>query len=177
MKKYLKFVLELVFIFLITFVTFHYILLPVTINGDSMYPTLQDGEIALMNAMHTNKNIKRFEVVVVHSEYLDKLIIKRVIGLPGEKIVYKDDKLYINDKYYKEDFLDEKYVNKIKKEKGLTNFTDDFEIQLNDNELLVLGDNRIVSLDSRTLGPISYNDIKARNGIVFYPFNKMKWMD
>lgn len=178
MKKYLKLILELVLIFIITFVTFHYVLLPVTISGDSMYPTLKDNEISLMDAWHKNKDdIKRFDIVVVYSDYLDKLIIKRVIGLPGEKIVYKDDKLYINDQYYKEEFLNEKYINEIKKEKGLTNFTDDFEIVLDDDELFVLGDNRVVSLDSRALGPILYDDIKARNGIVFYPFNEMKWMD
>ena len=178
MKKYLKYILELVIIFVITFVTFHYILLPVTISGDSMYPTLKDEEISMMDAWHTQKDdIKRFDIIVVRSEYLDKLIIKRVIGLPGEKIVYKDDKLYINDQYYKEDYLDKKYVEETKKEKGLTNFTDDFEIQLNDDELLVLGDNRIVSVDSRVLGPISYDDIKAKNGIIFYPFSEMKWMD
>lgn len=178
MKKYIKLILELVIIFLITFVTFHYILLPVTISGDSMYPTLKDQEISVMDAWHTdNSDIQRFDIVVVYSNYLDKLIIKRVIGLPGEKITYKDDKLYIDDQYYKEEFLDKKYINEIEKERGLTHFTDDFEIQLDDDELFVLGDNRIVSLDSRAFGPVSYNDIKARNGIVFYPFNEMKWMD
>lgn len=178
MKKYIKFIIELLIIFVVTFVTFHYILLPVTISGDSMYPTLKDGEISLMNGWSKDSDdIKRFEIVVVYSQYLDKMIIKRVIGLPGEKVTYKDDKLYINGEYYKEDFLDEDYVNDIKKEKNLVSFTEDFEIQLSDDELFVLGDNRTVSLDSRTLGPITHDDIKARNGIIFYPFSEMKWMD
>lgn len=178
MKKYLKNISEFIIIFIIIFITFHYILLPVTISGDSMYPTLKNEEISMMDAWHIQKDdIKRFDIVVVRSDVLDNLIIKRVIGLPGEKLVYKDDKLYINDHYCKENYLDKKYVKNIKKEKGLINFTDDFEIQLNNDEIFVLGDNRIVSVDSRVLGPISYNDIKAKNGIVFYPFNEMKWMD
>lgn len=178
MKKYLKTIIQLAILLTVTFVTFHYILLPVKISGDSMYPTLKNDENALMDAWHTKKDeIGRFDIVVIDSIDLDKYIVKRVIGLPGEKIEYIDDQLYIDGKFYAEDFLDQQYIRQIKEEKGLSQFTDDFQIQLGDNEIFVLGDNRIASLDSRVLGPFSYDKIIARNGIILYPFSEMKWMD
>lgn len=143
-----------------------------------MYPTLKDSEMAIMDALHVkDDDIERFDIIVIDSHYLEKYIVKRVIGLPGETIEYKDDKLYINDQYYPESFLDQDYINQIKADKGLSVFTDDFVIQLNDDELFVLGDNRINSLDSRVLGPVSYQDVVAKNGMIWYPLNEMKWMD
>ena len=107
MNKYLKNVIQLVLLLCFTFVIFHYIFLPVKISGDSMYPTLKDSEMAIMDALHVkDDDIERFDIIVIDSHYLEKYIVKRVIGLPGEKIEYKDDKLYINDQYYPESFLD-----------------------------------------------------------------------
>lgn len=178
MKKCLKLILEVLSLFVVTSLVFHYLLLPVTISGNSMYPNLKDNEISIMDAIHTEKNdIKRFDIVVLYSDNLGKLIIKRVIGLPGETITYKDDKLYVNGQYYQEDFLSQDYIEESKKNHQIAHFTDDFEITLTDDEFYVLGDNRIVSLDSRALGPIKHKDIKAKNGLVVYPFNQMKWMD
>ena len=178
MKKNLKLILEVLSLFVVTYLIFHYLLLPVTINGHSMYPYLQDDEVLIMDAVHTGKDdIKRFDIVVLYSDDLGKLIIKRVIGLPGETVIYKDDKLYVNGQYYQEDFLNQDYVEESKKNHQTTHFTDDFEVTLTDDEYYVLGDNRIVSLDSRALGPIIHKDIKAKNGLVVYPFNEMKWMD
>lgn len=178
MKKYVKTIIETILIVIIAFVVFHYVLLPVSINGDSMYPFLQDGEFSLMDALHTGKDdIDRFDIVVLYYQELDKLIIKRVIGLPGETIEYKDDKLYIDGEYYQESFLESSYVEQSKKDHQLKCFTDDLTITLKDDELFVLGDNRMISLDSRTFGPVSYKDIKAKNGLVLYPFNQMKWME
>lgn len=178
MKKYIKSTIQLAILLIITFVIFHFIFLPVKVSGDSMYPTLKDSELAIMDALHTkSSHIQRFDIIVVDSQYLDKYIVKRVIGLPGEKIEYKDDQLYINDQYYPENFLDQDYIDQIKKEKGIQSFTEDFIVQLNDDEIFVLGDNRINSLDSRVLGPVAYQDIIAKNGIICFPLNEMKWMD
>ena len=178
MRKYIKLILEVFPIFIVTYLIFHYLLLPVTISGNSMYPYLKDDEISIMDAIHTGKNdIKRFDIVVLYSDDLGKLIIKRVIGLPGETVSYKDDKLYINGQYYEENYLDKNYVEESKSNYQTISFTEDFEVKLKDDELYVLGDNRIVSLDSRAFVPIQYKDIKAKNGLVIFPFNEMKWMD
>ena len=71
MRKYIKLILEVFPIFIVTYLIFHYLLLPVTISGNSMYPYLKDDEISMMDAIHTGKNdIKRFDIVVLYSDDL-----------------------------------------------------------------------------------------------------------
>ncbi len=76
---------------------------------------------------------------------LGNIIIKRVIGLPGEKIVYKDDQLYINGEKIEEAFLDISYIEQVKKDYNISCFTEDFEYTIGDDEIFVLGDNRLNS--------------------------------
>lgn len=146
-------------------------LLPVTVSGTSMESTLQDGEFAIMSRDFSV--IKRFDIVVLSSETLKETIIKRVIGLPGETIEYKNDKLYVNGKYVKETFLDQSFKEQKKREMESSLFTNNFKVTLKKGEYYVLGDNRLNSVDSRALGTFTIKDFKARGGIILYPFNKM----
>lgn len=67
---------------------------PVRVDGGSMDTTLANGQIMILNKIVYKRNdVKRYDIVVVNEG--DKSIIKRVIGLPGETIEYKDNKLYI----------------------------------------------------------------------------------
>ena len=106
-------------------------------------------------------------------EKLDKDIVKRVIGLPGDTLVYRDDKLYINETYYDEKYLNKDYIAKAKIKYQTELFTNDFEITLNDDEIFVLGDNRLQSADSRTLGTFKYSDIIGKKGLVIFPLKNM----
>ena len=108
-----------------------------SISGNSMYPTLKDKQVVRVSKI---KEIKRFDIVIAkkHDNYL---IVKRVIGLPNEKIEYKDNHLYINEKPVTESFID-LYLTK----------TEDFTYTLKDDEYFLLGDNREYSTDSRELG-------------------------
>lgn len=116
----------------------------VTINGDSMYPTLKNGEKAFFKKTDT---FNRFDIVIIKTED-DFSIIKRIYGMPGETIsittngtIYIDSKKIVNDVYAYGD-------------------TGNFEsVTLKDNEYFVLGDNREFSLDSRNIGPISKDNI------------------
>ncbi|KRN50618.1 hypothetical protein IV49_GL001937 [Kandleria vitulina DSM 20405] len=136
-----------------------------------MESTLQDGEFAIMSRDFSV--IKRFDIVVLSSETLKETIIKRVIGLPGETIEYKNDKLYVNGKYVKETFLDQSFKEQKKREMESPLFTNNFKVTLKKGEYYVLGDNRLNSVDSRALGTFTIKDFKARGGIILYPFNKM----
>lgn len=123
-----------------------------------MYPTLDDKDIMILNKIGYEVNgLERFDIVVV--KYYDKYLIKRVIGLPGDNIKYKDNKLYINDKEVK---LDMKFHN-----------TNDFVSETKDNEYFVLGDNREVSKDSRILGNFTKDKIIGKVNIRFYPLDKI----
>ena len=128
-------------IFLSTQVFFSY-----QVNGSSMYPTLQENERGI--ALRTNffKQIKRFDIVVIN--YDGRYLVKRVIGLPGETIKYRNNKLYINNNLVLEDFLDDTY-------------TGDIEETLGVDEYFCLGDNRQSSADSRVYGAFMKESIKA----------------
>jgi len=136
-----------------------FVVTPVVVSGDSMVPSLEDGQLLLLNKLsYKFKEIERFDVVVVKVGKNE--IIKRVIGLPGETIEYKDSKLYINDEILESeyDFL-----------------TDDFEMkEIPQGKYFVLGDNRAVSSDSRIIGMIDRRDIVGKTSISLFPIKFVK---
>ena len=176
MKEKIKPLLPYIIIIVIVLFIKAFIITPIKVNGESMYPTLEEGDIMILNktAYYFNEP-KRFDIVVVDmpNEYL----IKRVIGLPGDNIVFKDDKLYINGTYYVEDYLDKDYIEEAKEKYNAKLFTEDFEITLDNDEIFVLGDNRLRSSDSRTLGTFKYSDIIGKKGIVIFPLKNMKFVE
>lgn len=172
-----------------------FIATPVAVNGTSMTPTLQNKDIMLLYKLtkHT-RGIRRFDIVVINTD--SGKLIKRVIGLPGDKVTYKiekDDKdneigvLYINDKAIKENFLEETIKPETCKcgreshERAIMDgvcFTEAFdlcekEITVGDNEYFVMGDNRANSMDSRKIGPVSKDDIMGTTEIILFPFNRI----
>lgn len=177
-NELIKFVLEMVAIIGVTTYVFQNLAIPVRVDGDSMYPTLHDLDTGLINATNVKeKDIKRFDIVVLHSEQLDKRIVKRVIGLPGDSIEYIDDKLYINGMYYEERFLDKEYVEEAKILYNSNVFTKDFKAEVEEGKIFVLGDNRLRSKDSRVLGAFSYDVIVGKKGVILFPFTNMQWLE
>ncbi len=136
-----------------------FIITPAKVNGPSMEGTLHDQSIIVVNKVDYSLNkASRFEIVTIILDNKERLI-KRVIGLPGEKIEYKDNKLYINDEEVEtpKEFPD----------------TNDFVYEhLNEDEYFVLGDNRNNSTDSRVLGPINEKNIYGTVHFVLYPFSR-----
>ena len=177
MKKMIMYVIETLVILLITFVVFDKMVIPVTITGTSMESTLKDGSVALVNGLSVKEdNIERFDVVVAYSSLLKENIIKRVIGLPGDKVSMINDVLYINDVSIEESYLDDDFIYESKLRYNKEYFTEDFEITLLEDEYFLLGDNRLNSTDSRVLGPFSLDDIVGVGGLVIYPFDCIEWM-
>lgn len=114
------------------------------VSGDSMFPTLKDKEVIISSRI--GMELERGDIVIV--EHDGVYVIKRIIGLPGDRIKVKDNLVYIDDQLYKEEYI---YAEQ--------NIYDDVEIKLNDDEYFILGDNRGVSIDSRQYGSININDI------------------
>ena len=131
-----------------------FIVTPVKVNGSSMYPTLDGNEIMLLNKLGA---IDRFDIVVVKLEGESNNLIKRVIGMPGETVEIINSKIYING-----EVLDDDYGY------GSTYSID--SITLGDDEYFILGDNRVVSIDSRAFGKVSRDEIKGTTNFIMYPF-------
>jgi signal peptidase I len=138
--------------------------------GSSMSPNFENKDILILNKIHYRFfDIKRFDVVSL--EYDDtKYLIKRVIGMPGDKVEYKDNILYVNDEVVEEKFLDDNIV------------TDDFSITdlgyevIPKGKYLVLGDNRGDSLDSRDIGLIDEKTILGKINLRIWPINKIRFV-
>ena len=152
---------------IITFVAF-----PVQVSGTSMSPTLHDKDFGISSIWTKNtEGIERFDIVIVRVE--DEYWVKRVIGLPGETISCKDNQVYVNSEPIDETYLDEEYIQEEINEHGA--FTHDFiEITLGDDEVFLMGDNRVHSLDSRIVGPFKISDIKAKDMVIFWPLSHGK---
>ena len=104
MKKVLKEIMPYIIILIVVVLIRSYIITPVTVVGSSMYPNLKDKEVLLLSKIsYRLHNIERFDIVVVKDDEDDR-IIKRIIGLPGDKVEYKDNLLYINDELIKENY-------------------------------------------------------------------------
>ncbi len=161
--------------FVCVFICTQFLFKPVRVEGESMYPTLENDEYGFSNIFGALISaFNRFDVVVVNGEKTnDDNWVKRIIGLPNETIEFRDDRLYIDGKYMKEPFLDTNYMEGVKAQKN-TNFTDDFgPITLGKDEYFVMGDNRRLSFDSRAVGPFKQGDIISKSVLVLYPFDKM----
>lgn len=150
----------------------NFIAYPIQIDGKSMNPTLHDKDFGFSSILSLKtQELERFDVVIVKVN--DEYWVKRVMALPGEKISCQDNQVYINGEAIQEDFLDKEYVQQEIEEHGY--FTKDFsEVVLKDNEVFLMGDNRVHSLDSRIVGPFDTNQLLAKDILILWPFNHGK---
>ena len=133
-----------------------FIATPVRVDGDSMNKTFKNGDILILYKL---SEIKRFDVIVLHEEKDNEKIIKRIIGMPGDTVAIKDGEIYINDEK-----IDDQYAY------GMTSDYD--RITLKSDEYFILGDNRLISKDSRYFGPIKEKEIKGKVIFRIFPFSK-----
>ena len=146
---------------------------PIVVDGISMMPTLEHGDRMIVNKIgYTIGEPHRFDIVVFHAPE-EKDYIKRVIGLPGDTVEYKDDVLYVNDKAYEEPYLDQ-----YKSEVQDATLTEDFPLQdvplvdeqvVPEDHIFVMGDNRRKSKDSRHIGVVSIDEVIGSTSVVFWP--------
>lgn len=171
---------------------------PVSVDGHSMDPTLQHQEKLVM---FKTTSIDRFDIVVASetdSDGKEKLIVKRVVGTPGDTIRYENDVLYINDQEVDEPYLDE-YLAAFQKDKlqeeyaynkqfqavaqAAQAFTQDanrsinFSVTVPEGQYYLLGDDRLVSLDSRSVGTFARDKIKGEVVFRFWPVNRVGTVD
>lgn len=163
-RKILRDVLPYLIVILLVVIVRTFIITPAVVDGNSMLPGLQDNNIIILNKLDYKLNdINRFDVVIVN--YNGEKLVKRIIGLPGEHVEYKDNNLYVNGFIISEDFNHET--------------THDFKLEsigylsIPGDKYFVVGDNRNNSTDSRVLGLIDRNDILGSVSFRIFPVSKI----
>lgn len=164
MNKQIKEILPYIIIIIVVVLIRSFIITPIIVSGDSMKPNLHNKEILLERKIGYNStSIKRFDIVVIKND--NEEIIKRIIGMPGEHISYKNNKLYVNDKLMETNF---NYRD-----------TNDFNLEeicsctsIPEGKYLVLGDNRPISKDSRIIGLVDEKDILGKAVYRIWPISK-----
>ena len=167
MKRWLHELYPYLIIIIVVVLFRTFIATPVRVNGASMESILKDGDILILNKL--NHNYKRFDVVVINKKVngIKTKLVKRIIGLPGENISYKDNELYINGEK-----LEDISISRT------SNFTlsDLYSLdKIPDDAYFVMGDNRGNSSDSRDyrVGLIKKDEIIGTTTIRLFPFNKI----
>ena len=149
------------------YITFHFFLMMARIPSESMEPTIMvhDWTIGDRNA-YTDEAPQRGDIINFYQAEEDTIMVKRVIGLPGDTVSFEDDHVHINGEELDESaYLDDDV---------LTECDESFTVP--DGCVFLLGDNREVSLDARYWDDpyISYDDIKCEVKVII-PFHKLPW--
>lgn len=156
------------------------------ISGKSMYPNYDDKDAIYIDQISPKfGDYRRGDVIVllapIDNDGRRSLYIKRIIGLPGEKLAFEDGKVFIyNDEFPKGVELNEKiYLNSgVKTFKKIISGSDRFEETiLAPNEYFVMGDNRTGSTDSRFFGKVTKSDILGREFYRVLPPEKAKFFN
>ena len=137
------------------------------VNGTSMEPILSDGDI--ITSVKGIWLIERGDIIAFY--YNDKVLLKRVIGLPGDVIdIDGDGYVYVNKKKINEPYLNQRSL-------GICDVN--FPVTVEENAVFVLGDHRSVSVDSRSrdVGNINYERIIGKIFFRVYPFTKFGLFD
>lgn len=154
--KIIKEILPYVLIIIAVILIRTFIITPVRVDGASMNQTLEDGQILLLYKL---ANVDYGDIVVLDEEKEGEIIIKRIIGMPGDTVSIRDNTIYVNGEEVEEDYA-----------YGET--SDYEEITLDDDEYFILGDNRPISKDSRYFGPVKEDEIIGKVIFRLWPFNK-----
>ena len=173
-KKIVEFVMDILetvtFVGSLFIVVYLFIMQPHQVKGSSMDNTFHNGEYILTNKISYRFSPPHRGDVVVFSSPSNKDIdfIKRVIGLPGDKIRIENDAVVVNDQP-----LDEGYISS-----STQTFEDGFlsegqEIAVPEGHIFVMGDNRQRSSDSRVFGTVPEQDIIGKVFFRYFPANKI----
>lgn len=146
---------------------------PIVVDGESMMPTLKNGDRMVVNKIgYMVGEPDRYDIVVFHAPE-QKNYIKRVIGLPGDHVEFKNDQLLINGKE-----LPEPYLEQYKSEISEGTLTGDFTLEditqenkIPEGYIFVMGDNRLYSKDSRHIGLVAIDEVIGSTNFVFWPMD------
>lgn len=158
--------LEVILISLVTvFIIRTYLVQPFLVRGASMEPNFSDGNYLLIDEItHRFRDPQRGESIVFrYPQDRGTFFIKRIIGLPGERVFIKNNQIIINGVVLGEDYLSSDIKT-----------SGHVDVVLGADEYFVLGDNRYNSYDSRNWGPLEKENITGIVRLRILPLNKFK---
>ena len=160
-KDWAQSILEAAVILLLLYI----FLWPVSVVGVSMYPTLNDKDRVVISRFSAiNGTYNRGDLIVFDADNYKEDMVKRVIAFGGESLEIKDGKIYIDGQE-----LDEDYI---------LGYTDgQVSMEIPEDMVFVMGDNRTESFDSRDFGPVDSEDIYGKVIFRFFPLNKVTLFD
>ena len=151
---------------------------PTVVKQTSMLETFQPNDYVIVykRAYSGAKTPQRGDVIIFQSDLVnedtggDKLLIKRVIGLPGDTIRIEDEQVYLNGEMLHEDYIRDGITPAIEIPQEGETFT------VPEEHYFCMGDNRVVSVDSRysEVGCITEDQIMGKAVLRLFPFNKIK---
>ena len=175
MRKFFASLLEVLEIAVIAvvavFVVRTFLIQPFLVSGTSMYPTFSNGDYVLTDELtYRIRPPERGEVVVFHDvSDASTYLIKRIIGLPGERLVIKNNTITIYNKQHPNGFL----LNETYLPKGTVTSGDE-DITLSSSSYFMMGYNRAVSYDSRSWGPLPASDMVGLVRFRLWPLNAIQ---
>lgn len=168
-SELISWIQSILFASAIVFICYQFLFVPTKVLGVSMLPTFEDEDRIIISKI---SSIDRFDMIVFNAPDVKDKYVKRVIGIPGDRVEMKEDVLYVNGEVY-----DEPYVTYIEGDPITVRMTENFTLkeitgheQVPEGAYFVLGDHRLKSNDSRSFGFIDKRDVIGEVQFRIYPF-------
>ncbi|HPX93694.1 MAG TPA: signal peptidase I [Bacillota bacterium] len=172
-RRLLRFAITLALCFVFVYALTQFVLQRNTVIGSSMFPTLEDKDEVFVEKISRlfPSGLKRGDIVTADSfrgfdDPHEIMIIKRIVGLPGERITIRGGFVYVDGQLLDEPYLEEGVMTS----EHAKEYAD---LLLGDKEYYLLGDNRMNSRDSRDVGPVSRDDIEGKLFFRFLPLERI----
>jgi len=151
-------VLETLILSVILFAAINAVSARIRVDGSSMEPTLHNGEFVIVNKLTYKLGMPEIGDVVIFHPPSDpeQEYVKRVIGLPGDQVVITDGKVYVNGQLLEEDYI-------------TASSAKETNINVPEDAIFVLGDNRDNSQDSRNFGSVPLNYVVGKAVFIYWP--------
>lgn len=165
-KRFVLDIIETLVLAVVLFVGINAVSARVRVDGFSMRPTLEDGEFVLVSKVsYKFGEFQRGDIIVFHFPLNpDEELVKRIIGVPGDRVVVRDNQVYVNDQ-----LLNETYIAQAPVYSG--------EWTVPEGSLFVLGDNRNNSNDSKDWGLLPQENVVGKAVLIYWPPPMWKVLD